>query len=182
MVSIEVIALVLTGLSITASIVYYTSTLRNTSKSQQIQMLQRLHDSKYDVEGLKNYFELMSLKWENFDDFFQRYGGRMHPEMAAKHESQTSYFEGLGVLVKNNVIDVESVYEITGNRIISFWFRFETIIKGFRQGVGFGPGDDYAVNFEYLANEMIRIRKEKGANFPIHDLHPTSTLIKEYNP
>jgi hypothetical protein len=41
MVSLEIIALVLTGLSITASILYYTMNLRNANKTQQLALENR---------------------------------------------------------------------------------------------------------------------------------------------
>ena len=109
----------------------------------------------------------------------QRFGGRNNPDTSSIMESQMSYLDGLGVLVKNNVVDLETVYEISGRRIISYWMKFETVIKSLRSAVGFGPGPDYCDNLEFLANEMIKIRKRNGQPFPLHDLHPTSALYKE---
>ncbi len=160
-------------------IYYYLTVLRNTQKARHIEMLQRLHETKYDVEGVHQYFTLMAWKWEDFDDYMQRYGGRNNPDTSSIMESQMSYLDGLGVLVINNVVDLETVYEISGRRIISYWMKFETVIKGLRSAVGFGPGSDYCDNLEFLANEMIKIRKSKGQSFPLHDIHSTSTLNKE---
>jgi len=63
MASLELIALVLTGLSITASIVYYASVLSNANRTQKLQLETRrtqifmqLHQSKYDQEGLEAIF------------------------------------------------------------------------------------------------------------------------------
>ena len=168
--------------SLVVGIIYYLTIMRNQQKSQQIQMLQRLHDTKYDVEGLQHYYESMTLKWDTFNEYVQKYGYQNDPQVASIIESQTSYFEGLGMLVKNNAVDLNTLYEIMGNRIIGFWFKFETVIKEYRQVIVFSPGSEYSLNFEYLANEMINIRKQKGSTFPVHRLHPTSTLLKDFNP
>ena len=90
-----------------------------------------------------------------------------------------SFFDGLGVIVKKQVIDLDTVYDIFSNRIISIWLKYETVVKGWRKTVEFGPGAIYCENFEYLANEMIRIRKQRGTPFPLRYVHPTSTLYKE---
>ena len=41
-----------------------------------------------------------------------------------------------------------------------------------------GPGMDYVENFEYLANEIIKIRRQRGLKLPLTRLHPTSTLLR----
>ena len=181
-ITLPIILQIVQTVGILVGIIYYITIMRNQQKSQQIQMLQRLHETKYDVEGLQHYFELMALKWDTFNEYYQKYGAQNNPQVTSIMESQMSYYEGLGVLVKNNVVDLDALYEIIGSRIIGYWFKFETVIKGLRQVVEFGPGSEYALNFEYLANEMINIRKQKGSTFPVHRLHPTSTLLKDFNP
>ena len=47
-----------------------------------------------------------------------------------------------------------------GLRSIMLWFKLETIVKGFREADGVMSAEhDFATNFEYLANEMIKKRK-----------------------
>jgi len=185
---IEYLPLVLTGLGLTASIVYYASVLRNANKNQQMQLETRktqlfmqLHQSKYDQKGLENIFLLMNLEWDDFDDYMRKYGGlEGHIETAAALESWLSYFDGLGILVKEDMIDLDMVYNVALTRILFMWFKFETIIKEFRKDPWNLP--DYCQNFEYLAEEVLRIRREKGLPIPyINMIHPTSELYQEYN-
>jgi hypothetical protein len=90
-----------------------------------------------------------------------------------------SYFEGLGVLVRGNMVDVNTVYNMMGRRIVSIWMKYETVIKGLRKLVDPGPGPDYCENFEYLANEIIKIRLQKGLPLYEYLMHPTSTQFKK---
>jgi hypothetical protein len=70
-----------------------------------------------------------------------------------------------------------------GLRSIMLWFKLETIVKGFREADGVMSAEhDFATNFEYLANEMIKIRKENNVKLPDYWLHPKSRLRKELNP
>jgi hypothetical protein len=125
-------------------------------------------------------FTLFNLKWDDFDDYLEKYSALSgHPDIAAAFDSQIGYLDGIGTMVKENMIDVNTVYNVDGRRILMMWFKFETVVKGFRDPKWGTP--DYGDNFEYLAQEMIRIRKEKGLPVAFSYLmHPTSELDKEY--
>ena len=138
----------------------------------------QLYEEKYDREGLEAFFQLTNWEWDDYDDYQQKYGPFTHPDQAALMESQTSYFEGLGILVQDGMVDINIVYRIAGRRINQLWYTFESVIKDIRE-MARGPGPDYAESFEYLANEMIKIRREKGLPLFEDRIHPTSKLYQE---
>ncbi len=162
-----------------AAFIYYVLTVRNQTKSRQTQMFMELHEAKYDRDGLEAFFNLYNRKWKDFDDHQQKYGPMTHPDQAAIMESQISYMDGLGILVQEGMVDIDLVYKIAGRRIIQLWHQLETVIKGLRE-MAPGPGPDYSEYFEYLANEMIKIRRGKGLPLFEDRLHPTSTLHQEH--
>jgi hypothetical protein len=153
--------------------------MRNSQKASQSQMLLQLHESKYNPEGTLTYFTLLNAEWEDFDDYFRKYNRTNAPEFTAMMESQMSYFEGLGVLVKNKTVDVNTVYLMMGRRIASIWVKYETVIKGLRAKGDYGPGPDYCENFEYLASEILKIRKQRGLSLYLQHQHPTSTAFNQ---
>jgi hypothetical protein len=80
MVSLEVLALVLTGLSITASILYYTMPLRNSNKTQQLalenrraQLYMQLFLRITSEDFMKRSIDLIRLNYSNQDEFFQKF-------------------------------------------------------------------------------------------------------------
>jgi len=164
-----------------AGFTYYVMTVRNAQRSRQAQMLMQLHQSKYDKEGTTAYFTLLNQSWNDFNDYWENVGGMGNIEFNSLLETQMSYFEGLGVLVRDNVVNVNTVYDMMGRRIVSIWMKYETVIKGLRklEVGGPGPGPDYSENFEYLANEMIKIRQKKGLPLYEYNIHPTSTQFKK---
>ena len=107
-----------------------------------------------------------------------RYGPEVNPEMAALRTSLWSEYDGIGMLVQDNMIDIETVFRMMYQAIVMVWYKYETIIKGIREMEN-GPGPNYYENFEYIANNLIKMRKEKGLSLPINWLHPTSTLHQE---
>jgi hypothetical protein len=178
-VSLQTVLTYLTLISVPVGVFYHIMMLRNAQKSRKTEMLMRLHESKYDREGLEALFTLINLEWEDLDDYMEKYSGMAgRTEIATMFESQSSYMDSLGFLVKNGTVDLDTVYHVACRRILFLWFKLETIIKAFRDPSWGTP--DYAENFEYLANEMIKIRKQKGLPIPyLVYLHPKSTLRQE---
>jgi len=164
---------------ILVGIVYYITIMRNTQKTRQREMFMQLYNQTYNSEEMKRFWQLMNLEWEDYDDFRAKYGPDINQQEAAVRTVIFNFFEGLGLLVKDNMVDVNTVYSLTGRRIIMVWFKFETIIEGLRIYADAGP--DYLENFEFLANEMIRIRTQKGLPLPVGRLHPTSKLHQLYS-
>jgi len=181
MVDYSTLSIVFTGLSISLAAFYYINTLRNTQKTRQIQMFMQLYESKYNQEGLEALFTLMYLEWENVEDYMMRHSPVTGDnKIAVMMESQVSYMDGLGLLVRNKEVDLETVYNVAGRRVMLLWFKLETIIKSFREPVWGMP--EYAENCEYLAYEMIKMRRQKGLPIPyLVYLHPSSTLHQEFS-
>jgi len=181
MVSFEFLAIILTGIGLIASILYYTFTLQNANKTRQAQLFSQIYQARYNQDYIQRWWEIMSWDWKDFDDYYSKYGGfDVDPEIAAVSIAQFSYYDGLGLLVKNRMVDVETVFQLMSAPIISLWFKCETVIKGMRVMEN-GPGMNYMDSFEFLANEMIRMRLEKGISLPTFVLHPTSTLHSVYH-
>ena len=87
-------------------------------------------------------------------------------------QSHFNYYDGLGLLLKKKSVDRDTVYQTLGRRIIIFWFKFETVIK--YQRLLDDPGPDFLNNFEYLAEEMIKVRVKEGFPLPLRRLHKSS--------
>ena len=184
MVDYQTISVVFTGLSVSLAAFYYISTLRNAQRSQQenletrqAQLFMQLYQRTITEEANRSWTEHMAMNWEDFDDYREKYGPSLNPDQT--HTTIIwSFYDGLGILVQDKMVDIDTVYRMMGNRIIMVWLKSETLVKRLRKEE-IGPGPDYVENFTYLANEMIRIRKQKGLPIPVHPIHPTSTLRQE---
>ena len=162
---IETIALVLTGLSITASIVYYTSILRNANMTRELQLkaqeqatltrqtqiFMNLYDKFMSKETSRSYMELRSWQWNDFNDYQMKYGWENNPEAFVLRSSMGTYFEGIGVLVKNDQIPVNLVDDLLSNGIMFYWEKFEPIILEYRTRMNYPNMGEWA---EYLYNQV----------------------------
>jgi len=182
MASFEFLAIIFTGLGLIVSILYYTFTLQNANKTRKTQLFTQIYRERYNPENIQRWWEMMSWNWEDWDDYYGRYGGfEVDPELSAISVSQFSYYDGLGLLVKNNMVDILTVFQLMSAPIVSLWLKYETIIEGMRNMDG-GPGENYMESFEFMATEMIKMRIERGISLPVWVIHPKSTRYKELIP
>ncbi|MFW9787727.1 MAG: hypothetical protein ACFFE2_04870 [Candidatus Thorarchaeota archaeon] len=167
---------IVTVFGVLAGFSYYVLTVRGNRKSRQTEMFMNLYQTSIDSESYKKFWDLMSTQWEDMEDYMQKYGPWTHPDEAAKRMSQWSIYDGLGILVKENTVHAEMVQRMLGLRIIMMWLKFETIIKELRKkevgtGPEYGPGLDFMENFEWLAKEMMRVRRQSGYSIPVQPIN-----------
>jgi hypothetical protein len=160
MVQIEYLPLVLTGLGLTASIVYYASVLRNQNKTQKMQMLFSITEYRGRGEGLLRYVKFMQMDWKDFDDFNEKYGFETDPEMWADWYSFLTQFEDYGYMVNQGMIDLEFMYEVNYPSIVKLWYKFKPIFVERRKEEANTEREMFW--FQYLAEELERLAISKG--------------------
>jgi len=141
MVSLEIAALVLTGLGLTASIVYYSSVLSNANKTQQMQLETRqaqfymqFHD-KWTQEYIQTHMEILEKwEWSSYEDFMTKYGPET--ENWTKFMIVIAPYENMGLLVYNGLADPKLVWQWTSNMLIYLWEKMEPIFREYREQTG----------------------------------------------
>jgi hypothetical protein len=162
MFDLQTVLTYLTLVSVPVGVFYHIMTLNNTRKNQQQQLETRqaqLFMNIYDTFSSKPYQkdrERMFQIWayDDFDDFFNKYGPDVDPDEHAIWDMFCSHFEGIAVLVRRGLIDSQLVYDLMYTSIIMFWEKYETILLGLRERSGPRTWRD----IEYLYNEMKRLQ------------------------
>ena len=164
MVDYSTLSIVFTGLSISIAAFYYIMTLRNTQRNQQLQLETRqvqLFMSIYNGwdEKLSNaLYEIMSWEWEDFDDFWEKYGWMHNREKYTAYVSPlTIYFEGLGVLIKEGHLDIRYVALLISGVTRMFWEKIGPFVLEAREKFG-NPA--YMSETEYLYIKLIQYLEE----------------------
>ena len=166
MASFEFLALIFTGLGLTASIVYYASILRNANNTQQMQLETRQaqlfmqsyrETSTVEIQNL--CFELMAWEWKDFEDFNTKY--LAIPEQMGKFITFLLYWHGLGIFLHENYIPIDILYKMDqdGAAPIMYWTKFEDVILGMRRTRNQSNMMKY---FEQYVDKMSRIREDNG--------------------
>jgi hypothetical protein len=115
---IEYLPLVLTGLSIAASITYYAMVLRNAEKAKQQElMFSRLQMSK---EFHKAWVTVTSnMKWDTSEEFFEKYRPDRDTESYTTFLYLGGIYRTLGVLLKHKVVNPDMrARESDGNNAV----------------------------------------------------------------
>jgi hypothetical protein len=165
MASFEFLAVTISILGLAASIVYYANILRNANQTQKMQLETRqtqlfmyLYDKFCSESFRRSYSEVISWEWIDFDDYLKKYGPDTNPEKHFIRGNVGSFFEGLGVLVKNKQISPELVDDLMSQHIITYWEKFGPIIKEARTMMNYPHA---AEGVEYLYNQIKPIYEEQ---------------------
>ena len=162
MVSIEIIALVLTGLSISASILYYTTVLRNNTKAQHMQMMLNIQRSRAQSGGILRYAKVLKMNWKDYDDFNKKYGFEDNPEVWAEYISYLTQFDDYGYMLKRGIIDLDFMFETCYPSIVKLWYKFKPIFVVRR--LQDETSEKEMFWFQYIAEELERYAESKGIN------------------
>lgn len=160
---IETIALVLTGLSITASIVYYANILSNANKNQKILLEKRELDqfmSLYQQVGTQESWEryvdvTYNLECKDFAEFLEKYGPTTNPKQYARICSLWYDFVVMGDLVYIGTFSIEQVSWLVADMPIRVWEKWGPIIEELRDHIG---SPIAYTSFEYLVSELRKIQ------------------------
>ena len=138
---------------------YYIVNIRHQKQSRQAQ----LFTSVYQTLNDKDFFELpwileADMQYSDYDDFMQKYGLESNREAYMGFHRLLSYYEGIGVYVKNGLINAEIIDDFMSGDIISIWEKYEPFTLEFRKR----KKSPYAYeHFEYLYNKIKPIRDKQ---------------------
>jgi len=159
MVTLEQVVYIVPVLGLTASIFYYAMVLRNQNKTRQAQTYMNIYNTARSMEFRKARRIVNSILWTTPESFMEL----VFNEDQERDENNVSFvtvgtfYEGLGVLVREELINIRLISLFMGGEIRRFWERLVPIVDGVREIM------DYPrlwSETEYLYNELIRYMKE----------------------
>jgi hypothetical protein len=167
---IEVLALVLTGLGLTASIIYYANILNNANKTRELQLktqqqaeetrqaqlfMQLYNRLMSDLDGLEADTVVMT-PISNFAEL--KHKQETDPNFKQIFIKLIQFFEVVGVLVKLGYINIDIIALTWTSITQSFWENVVgPTIEEQREYYNY---DGIWAETEYLYNELMKYRKE----------------------
>ena len=154
----------LTPISLTIGVIYHIMTLRNTRKNQelslksqeqaletrQVQLFMNVY-SRFDNPVLMNsYVKAAYQEWSDFDDWYTKYGPQSDVDGYASWLHLNNSIQGIGVLVRKNLVDVGIVYDLMGTMVARHWEKAEPLVRGLRERFQVKMYNDV----EFLYNEL----------------------------
>jgi hypothetical protein len=149
-VSIQTLLTYLTLISVPVGVLYHIMTLRNQSKTRKTQLFMEVYNKFNDtVEKTQENLEFNRLEFDGYDDFIEKYSWGINPRFWAKLYHTMMFYEGIGLLVKRGLIDIEMVEDFMSGVIMGFWGKYGPILKEFgarRNYPTFGEWTEYLYN------------------------------------
>jgi hypothetical protein len=149
--------------------------VRNAGFTRKTQAVLDLRDILYSLEMNRHFIELLSMTWEDFEDFQRKYDSTVNPDNFAKRWMVWMRFEGMGYMLHQGLVDIDTIYNLIGSfTILQLWQKYEPIIKEQRK---FYNEPHWYRSWEYLASEISKKRVELGLPENITD---TDVYTTEY--
>jgi len=182
--SIQTLLTYLTLISVPVGVFYHIMTLRNTRRNQELtlkaqehaletrqaQLLMQVYNRWSSFDHLQHEVEINQWEWEDFDEFWAKYGPD-NPRAFTAWSAVGCFYEGLGVLVKNGLLDPRLVDDLISGWVISHWERFEPIYLAVRDRFNSPTSAEYT---EYIYNQIKPIWEEQHPELDDSSKHVSS--------
>ena len=164
---IEYLPLVLTGLGLAASIIYYANILNNANKTRELQLkaqkqaeetrqtqlYMRLWEKWDSDEFMQHIITINSWEFDTYEEFQEKYGY----DAFLPYGVVETFFEGIGVLVKRGLLDASIIADFMSSDLEYYWVKMKPVVDGVRNSTN----PIWAEHSEYLYNEVMKIRKQQ---------------------
>ena len=139
---------------------YYVLTVRNANIARKTQAVMNMSNNMFKAESNRMNIELLSMDWEDFEDFRRKYDSTVNPDGFSRRWQVWLAYESMGYMLHQGIVDIETVYSLMGGfSIIQFWDKFEPIIVEQRKFYN----EPYWFRWmEYLAQEATKYREKEG--------------------
>ena len=164
MIDIQLIGILITATSVTFAAIYYTTTVRINQRNSKIALTNNIMQSILNEQAHRNWIELMNMEWQDYEDFERKYGSDVNPDNYAKRMSVWQSYNMLGHLLRTKVADAETCYISGGTFSIFIWEKFKPILN--EHAIRYVGRDGYT-GIEYLAEEMLKLRKKADPSYQI---------------
>jgi hypothetical protein len=155
LVDLQTVGLLVTATSVTIAAAYYIITLRmsqrnikTTLDTRQAQLFMNTFQVTYTNDWLDALRKLFTIELRDLKDYEAIQRG---DEQYKAFYIVAQYLEGVGVLVRENLVDIRLVAELNSGIILWWWGKFGPGILKLRGELNFPR---YCVEIEFLAKKV----------------------------
>jgi hypothetical protein len=162
MVDYQTIGVLIAAASVVIGVVTWVIQNRERNKMNQALLLMDMNNHLRDEKFQDYLVDLRLWEWEDYDEYVEKY--IKNPEALAKHNYVISFFEGVGVLVYNKLLNPKQVHDLMATYLFNlFGNQFITFLKDFRVRA---HRPEVWKHSEYLYHELMKIYvKEHGHEY-----------------
>ena len=128
-------------------------------------MYMQMYNQLSTERHMKKWIDQINMEWKDYDDFEKKYGSDVDPDNFARRYSNMYIYDGIGYLLKENQIDVDTAYQLGAIVFVWHWKKYEPIMTEHRRRYNHHTTE----NLEYLAYELIKYGERIGKPIIIPD-------------
>jgi len=148
MIDIPTASAMVVAVSVVVGLVFTLMELRHLARTRRTDVIMRIYDRFGSKEMVEAIYSVGQLRSQNLE----------FSEGKATGVTQIAIiFEGLGVLLEQNLIDIELVNSLFGPTLVSLWEPIQPMIRRMRETM---KEPFFFSHFEYLYNRLNEYRKE----------------------
>lgn len=144
MVDVQTISIAIASASVVAGVIYYSLQISNQTKTRHTDIILKLYSTFSSKEFQKTWAEVLKREAKDYDDYEKKYGQADAVEIGM-------FFEGIGVLLRRKIIDIELVDDLFTGPIKETWKKMRDITLEARR---LRNQPEVFEWFEYLYNEL----------------------------
>jgi hypothetical protein len=147
------------AIGVCVAAIYYVINLRETRRNRTLAFTTSISQRQLSDDWMQKMAELFHMEWKDFDDFRTKYDSHVNLDNYVKRNIVFGTFDFMGYMLKRDLVDRDIIYQIAGEMAVILWIKFGPIIQEYRRLGDFAA--DTFTNFEDLAAEMAKIKREK---------------------
>jgi len=144
MVDVSKVSIVVASAGVLVAAIYYVLQIRHQNRMRQTDLVMKLYVQFSSLEFQKLWEEILKREAKDFDDYRHKYG-------MAELWSAGLFFEGIGILLRRKLIDIDLVDDMFTTPIKWTWEKMKDITLEARKARN---QPEILEWFEYLYNEM----------------------------
>ena len=160
MVDASTVSELLVAFSVVFGVITWYMQNKKMKEIHETRLFMQIWQHYNSVEYAMHRYKVYEMSWESLEDYerkYQKVPAEEKEHMAAE-VSMGRTFEGLSLLLKRKLIDVEWLFEMYGNDIIKWWEKFQSLHEEYAAR-GYAPGWPLV---EPLYKKMKTIRVQRG--------------------
>ena len=131
---------------------------RQTLETRQAQLFMQIYNRLTYSDFTEKWNEVLNYEWKNHDDFINKYGQKNNPKSFSKIQSVELFFEGIGVLVSRDLIEISLVDDVMSTFVLMYWRKYGEIAEETRTKFNI---PQYAEWTEYLYDEVRKVAEQQ---------------------
>ena len=141
LVDVQTVSIVIAAVSVVIAVINSILTNRRAESRRQMELKTRQVKFFFDLwnrfcrkDILTMYLEVFQLwKWEDFNDFYEKYGPEKNLDEFMKWVIVTTHIETMGLIAYEKMVDIRFVANLLGSTIQDFWEKAEPILIEWRK-------------------------------------------------